>query len=144
MKDTTTIYIEIQANASQRLESVYEALRGLPVGRFVVTISKYKKKRSLSQQGYYFKVIIPAVRQGLIDRGFEADKLDNEATHELLKTKFLKEDLPNEHGEFVTIVKSTTNLSTVDFMAYVEDIYRWSSDFLSVVIPEPNTQQQMF
>lgn len=141
----TKIYIEKYSNGgSVRIKDVYNALETLPAGRFIVTISKYKKKRSLSQNAYYHAIVVPAVRMGLIDMGFDADKLDNESTHELLKAKFLKEDLGNEHGEFVTRIKSTTELSTTDFMNYVDDINRWSIEFLGFSIPEPNTQAEMF
>lgn len=139
------MFIELFANGEAlRLDKVYNALGSLSPGRYEVSISKYKKKRSLSQQGYYFKVVVPAVRDGLIDMGFSPDKLDHEATHELLKAKFLKEDIPNEQGEFVTIIKSTTTLSTIEYTQFLEQIWQWASEFLGIHIPEPNEQTNMF
>lgn len=138
-------YLEKYPDGTWRnFQGLLDALGGLRSGRWVATITRYKKKRSLSQNAYYYGCVIPLVRQGLIDMGFEADKLNNEATHELLKAKFLKEDLGNEQGEFVTVIKSTTQLSTVDFMEYIEQIYQWSSEFLGIVIAAPGEQSEMF
>ena len=141
----TKVFIEIfERGEPLRLDKVYNALGSLSPGRYEVKISKYKKRRSLSQQGYYFKVVVPAVRDGLIDMGFSPDKLDHEATHELLKAKFLKEDIPNEQGEFVTIIKSTTTLSTYEYTQFLEQIWQWAIEFLGIHIASPGEQSEMF
>ena len=63
--------------------------------------------------------------------------------HEILKAKFLhrtKEITNRETSETETIeyAGSTTKLTTIEFGEYVENIQRWASEFLSVIIPDPD------
>lgn len=111
--------------------------------RIVLEVSKYQKQRSLSQNGYYHAVVVPAVKDGLVDAGFSKYSLDNETVHEMLKQKFLKEDIANESGEFITITRSTSTLNTVEFCEYIASIQRWATEFLSIYIPDPMEQSQL-
>lgn len=124
-------------------KAVRNYLNELQEGRYTVNVEKYKKKRSLPQNSYYYGVIIPSVLDGLVDMGFNKHDLSNEVVHEMLKEKFLKHDLGNENGEFVTIVRSTKTLSTSEFMDYIAEIQQWSSSFLGIYIPEPNEQSEL-
>lgn len=121
-------------------KAIKQAVDGLNIGRWVVTIRKYKKSRSNAQNSYYHGIVVNAVRDGLIDMGFAKYSLSNETVHEMLKQKFLKEDMANEDGVYISVTKSTTELSTTDMMNYIDDIIRWSAEFLSIVIPLPNEQ----
>lgn len=124
--------------------ALYEALKSLTEGRWTVVITKAKKKRSLPQNAYYHGVIINEVKQGLIAMGFEPHLLDNEMVHEMLKNKFLKKDVANEEGQFITIVQSTASLSTVEFTEFIEQIQQWAAEFLGIVILSPGEQSEMF
>jgi len=66
--------------------------------------------------------------------------MTNEATHDLIKLKFLKEViLTNEEtGEVVERVKSTTELSTSQFMDFIAEIRIFTNEYFGVDIPEPN------
>lgn len=111
--------------------------------KMVMTLKRYKAKRSLSQNGYYWKVIIASVRQGLIDHGFESCYLDKDSVHALLASKFLKRDIANEAGEFITITLSTADLNKVEFGEYIDAIDRWAIDFLGFNLPLPEQQQNL-
>ena len=112
-----------------------------------IKIKKYRKQRSNKQNSYYHSCVIPFVKDGLINMGFEARLLSNENVHHLLREKFLKEDLSvsdGEHsGEFVTVVKSTTELTTTEFMDYIADIQQWAAEFLGIYIPDPGEQSKI-
>ena len=56
--------------------------------------------------------------------------MTNESTHDLIKLKFLKEIiLANEDtGEVIERVKSTTELSTSQFMDFVAEIRQFTND----------------
>jgi hypothetical protein len=63
----------------------------------------------------------------------------------LLRTKFLSAPLLlNDSGEFIEHIKSTTELSTIDFSNYISDICSWVYEMFNVNIPEPNTQIELF
>ena len=76
--------------------------------------------RSEKQNNYYFGVVVDMLSN---ETGNELEE-----THELLKLRFLK-----PMGK-----KSTTELTTVEFNAFIERIQRWSAQELGCVIPDPN------
>jgi hypothetical protein len=104
-----------------------------------IIVRKKKKTRSLNQNAYYWGVVIPIIKQGLFDLGII---FSHEQCHDLLKFRFLKEDQHLKDGLFVERIKSTTELSTSEFMDYMSDVTRWAAEYLSISIPEPNEQQQ--
>lgn len=119
---------------------IKEAIDGLFDGRYVLSIKKQKRTRSLPQNAFYHGIVVNCVKDGLVGNGFNSCELSNEIVHEMLKSKFLKQDLASESGEFVTIVRSTASLSTTQFMDYIAEIQQWASEFLNIYIPEPGEQ----
>lgn len=113
-------------------------------GKLVMTVKRYKAKRSLNQNSWYHGFIVPAVAQGLIDLGFERSVCGRETVHEMLKEKFLKQDVGNDDGLFITVTRSTTDLNKEEFGEYIDAIDRYCQEFLGFALPTPNTQQQIF
>lgn len=112
--------------------------RRVPVS---LTVQEYKPKRSSPQNRYYFGVVVDLICRALNEGGVEVTR---EGTHELLKLRFLKEDHPiGNDGEFVTMVKSTTELNKEEFDEYLEHCKRFAAEYLNVVIPEPNEQMSI-
>ena len=91
--------------------------------RIELTIRRERHVRSLSQNKYYWGVIIE-----ILSNNFGYDK---EEMHEALKFKFLKK---HEDTDLVT-VGSTAKLSKAEFTEYIDEIIRWSSSEYQVVIP---------
>lgn len=115
--------------------------------RLIIRIKKYRKSRSNKQNAYYWGAVISYVTDGLVDMGFDRHLLSAENVHHMLRDKFLKEDLgitDGDHaGEFVTMVKSTTDLSTTEFMDYIAAIQKYAAEFLGIVIPDPGEQTDL-
>tara|TARA_R110000868_G_scaffold275059_1_gene534731 strand:+ start:47 stop:487 length:441 start_codon:yes stop_codon:yes gene_type:complete len=107
-----------------------------------ITVAKKKKKRSNPQNAFYWGVVVPIVKNGLLEIGY---KLSNERTHDFLKERFLKEDLANEEtGEVIgSISRHTSELTTSQFMEYLAEIQQFSAEFLGVQIPDPNEQSTL-
>lgn len=127
-------------------KGLVEDLHRLEGKQLVLTIERKKKTRSNLQNRYYWGQVIPIVRSGLIDAGWEREKVNNsEVVHELLKSMFCpKKEVINEHtGEVLELPPTTTGLTTTGMMDYFADIQRWSSEFLGIYIPEPNEQTMM-
>lgn len=113
-----------------------EQFEGMDV---VLTVEKKKKGRSLEQNAYYWGIVVPMVREGLREAGWEIGT--NSEAHELMKRMFLKQEVVNkETGETMETTGSTTKCSTVDMMEYFADIQKWASEFLGLYIPDPNEQ----
>ena len=109
----------------------------LPDGKFLLT-AKSIKHRSLPQNGYYWSVCVPMVKDGLRDIGYKEVKT-NEDAHEVLKHLFLKKKISNGIEEII-LAGSTSELKTVEFNNFLEEIWQWASTYLGVVIPKPNQQ----
>jgi len=125
------ITIENQAYFKGRLKELKD-------GRVEIIVKPYHAKRSNLQSRYYWGVVIPLIRDALQDLGNE---LDADLTHELLKGKFNAQMVHDAHGEVIgDIGGSTTEMSKVDFMAYLDKITRFAAEYLSIVIPLPETQ----
>jgi hypothetical protein len=103
----------------------------------VIKIEKFKKKRSTQQNRFYYGVIIPIVQNCLKEAGHI---MTNESTHDLIKLKFLKETLfVNETtGEVIERIKSTTELSTSQFMDLLAEINNFTFEYFGVILPSPN------
>jgi hypothetical protein len=116
-----------------------ESLNGKEVS---IILDKNTKKRSNNQNAYYHGVVLPIVKAGLIDAGFENYR-NNEQVHDLLKFRFLKTNESNTDGEFIERIKSTSELSTSQFMDFIAEVQQWATEFLNVYIPEPNENLEL-
>ena len=104
----------------------------------VLSLENKKRKRSLHQNNFYWGVVIPIVKQGLIDVGYRVTIDD---THDYIKTNFIKKELVNENtGEILPSIGSTTELTTTEFMDLIAEIQQWAAEYLNVEIPDPNEQ----
>ena len=129
------------------VEKFCDTIACLPDGFYTDRIEKVFGKRSGRQNKYYWGVIVPAVRDGLKDVGYDCDSLDE--CHGFLKNKFIKlkgrkrKRLINKTtGEvkYISVVKSTRKLSTNEFNEYFESIIQFAAEYLSIVIPYPNEE----
>lgn len=107
-------------------------------GDYVITIEKAKKKRSLEQNRYYHGVIVPLVKEWLIDAGW---RVTTSQVHEYLKENFNIIEITNEvSGEILKTIGSTSEMTTSQMMDYFAKITQWAAEYLNVQIPAPNEQ----
>jgi hypothetical protein len=116
---------------------IKDAIQTFEGKQIVIKIEKAKKKRSTQQNRFYYGVIIPIVQNCLKEAGHV---MTNESTHDLIKLKFLKETLfVNETtGEVIERIKSTTELSTSQFMDLLAEINNFTFEYFGVSLPSPN------
>lgn len=107
-------------------------------GKEVVLSFKIKRRtRSVEQNGYYWKVVVPMVMEAINSYGNE---FDEQETHEFLKAKFNTKEVEVVPDNFIEVPRSTSRLDTKEFMTYVERIQQFASVMLGVYIPGPNEQ----
>lgn len=92
-------------------------------GLVEVVVRKRVKKRTDEQNAYYWAVVIPILAQHF---GYNEEEM-----HVALRLKFLRRE-----GELAT-ARSTTELSTIEFVDYVDRIVVWAAMEYEVVIPPP-------
>ena len=97
-------------------EYFQHAINQFKTGDYItITLTNKRPKRTVSQNNYYWGAVLPNIAQ-------ETGEYDLDALHELFKGKFLaKETIETPWGE-VTKVKSTAELSVLEFSEYIEKI----------------------
>jgi hypothetical protein len=107
----------------------------------VITIEKRKKKRSNNQNAFYW-LVIDIMRDGF--NNTLGENVGVQEVHEFLKNRFLFKEIVNENiGEVVKMPKSTTELSTIEFEEYLDNIRAFGLEFLGITIPYPNDQVEL-
>jgi hypothetical protein len=94
-------------------------------GKFILEIKKSKNVRSLSQNRFYWGVVLPIMSDFF---GYS-----NEEMHQICATTYLRYE--KDGKEFT---KSTTKLDTKEFETYIEKIRQWAMSEYGVHIPTPN------
>lgn len=129
----------VEGGKIQNPKAIKTLIEALKDGKYKFEISSLNT-RSLSQNSYYWLILTDYIQPALYNAGW-ADIKTKEAAHEFVADLFLKVKIINENTlEEKIRVKSTTELNKEDFNIYLEDIRRWSSEYLSTVVPEPNQQ----
>lgn len=113
-----------------------EAFNQLKDGKHLITI-KDLRKRSIHQNNYYWGVIVPTIRKGLYDAGYD-DVQTNDDAHQVLKYVLNKKEIINKQtGEMIHVAGSTAKLSISEFNNFIERICKWAAEYLGIIIPSP-------
>lgn len=108
----------------------------------IMTLEKKKKKRSLNQNRYWWKILVPIVQQGLNDVGIFCPTPEH--AHDVIKLQFLsREEVNQKTGETLKVLGTTTTLSTSEFMDLISEVQAFGAEFLGVTIPSPNEQLEL-
>ena len=105
-------------------------IRGLRNGEAELIVRKAFRKRSNKANAYYWGIVLPLISD-------EIGILIHEETHELLKSLFLKKGVDYK-GKRFEVIRSTTDLSKMEFEDYLEKIRKWAQIELNLKIPLPN------
>jgi hypothetical protein len=122
---------------------IADVIKSFEGQNIIISIEKRRKKRSNNQNSYYWSVIIPYIQEGFTNVFGEYFSIQE--CHEALKGRFLFKELINEEsGELIRMPKSTTELTTVEMELYHDQIRLFATEFLSIEIPLPNSQTELF
>ena len=143
MKTNLIIQLDQQGKVIAGRRKLMQALQSLSGQRVLLTIEKYKRKRTSSQNRYLHGVVFPMLQQRLLDLGWK-EAVSIEWVKDLIKYQFLKMETVNEKtGEVITSVRATSSLTTSEMMDFIADIQQWSAETLELYIPDPNEQIQL-
>lgn len=102
-------------------------LQEFPDGEYVIQVKKNRPVRSLNANKYYHAILnIIAVSTGHT----------HEELHEAMKLKFNCSVIFFPKGGSQMVGKSTSDLDTKEFAAYVNQVKKWALDEFSIIIPE--------
>lgn len=118
------------------IRALFDSLKD---GKHLIEVSG-ADKRSNRQNNYYWMMLTQYLQPALYAEGWAHIKTKEDA-HEFISDLFLKVKVINETtGEVKERVRSTTELNKEDFNVYLEEIWRWAAEYLSIAIPAPNEQ----
>jgi hypothetical protein len=132
----------IQFVHALRMQEELSTWDGKPV---VVTVEKRKSKRSSQQNRYLWGVLYAAAREAFIDAGNYGISVED--IHDFFKSRYLRngqEVVIPKTGEVLDMPPSTTKLSTGEMMEYIMEIQKFLAEYFSVVIPDPETQSELY
>ena len=137
------VIIHIANKKVINMEEFRKAFNQLKDGKHLVTV-KDMRRRSVPQNAYYWGVVVPMVRKGLYEAGFDAVRTNDDA-HEIIKHIHLKKRIVSKQtGEVIDTARSTTELSMPEFNEFLEHVCRWAVEYLGIVIPSPHQQLAEF
>jgi hypothetical protein len=110
-------------------EDFYAQIQRLEGSEIDLTLEKHKSTRSMSQNKYYWSVIVKMISD---ETGYSTDE-----AHEIIKAKFL-EDRAKIGNEWIAFSRSTAGLKTSEFEELMTEIREWASVTLNLMIPLPN------
>lgn len=142
MKKTTITTSVIQGKFKRNRYMVLKLIRLFEGKNLVLTFERESKKRSNSQNAYYWGVIVPLVQEGIYNEWGEYQ--NKEEVHEMLKYNCNYEEKVNERtGEIIRSAKSTADNTTTMQEDCHEKCRRLAKDFFNVDIPLPNEDLTM-
>jgi hypothetical protein len=122
--------------------AVKKFFTGLQDGRYFVT-AKSLKRRSIPTNSF-LHVIFTMLVEPLREAGWNNIRTMEDAK-EFIKALFLTVTERNEKtGEEIKRVRHTSELNQEEANQLIDEIYQWSAEYLSYVIPEPRKQMQLF
>lgn len=143
----TVQYGHIEMNGKQKVLKVHNQKRLLadiqdfPLCEIELTIKK-RGKRTNQANRYYRGVIVMEIVHDFKSRGIQ---MDAEQVHEFLKLHFNKKYIHSDDGEVIgEYGGSTADMSKPEFNEYLDSIIQWCAEKLSLIIPPPNTQTELF
>lgn len=112
-----------------------EFCKRFPGKQWILKLVRRRAKRSSNQNAFYWGVVVHSIRMGLLNLGHDLNK---DEVHAFLKQKFNSVQVVNGDGVVEDFPGSTATLNKVQFGEYLEKIFQWSAEYLSITIPSPD------
>lgn len=141
MENKVTYYSMVEKGhlATDCRWAIAEVLRSLTGKVVEITIREKKKIRSLSQNAYYFGVVLPPLVNLFKSWG---NNVNAEQVHEYLKAEVgkLTETLVMPDDNTKKIILSSADLTTIAFEEYLTKVRMWAAEW-DVFIPLPHESE---
>jgi hypothetical protein len=129
----------INGNLQRNRNLIVNVIRSFEGKEIELSFSRPKKERSNKQNSHYWGFVLPIVQTGLMDATGELRSVENIHYRILLPMFAPEAEISNKHtGEIITEKLSSSEMSTIQFMAYMQEIQKWGAEFLGIDIPDPN------
>jgi len=145
-----TFYGKVDQNGTITLpKRIRKEVAKMFTGKAIEVIFRRKKKhRTTSQNSYYWAVVVPMILEEFVNLGNDlqvGNKEHTELVHGMLKDMFLlAKEVTDADGVAIKLHPTTKDLTTFEFMEYLEKVCQFAAERLQLVIPAPETQGEFW
>ena len=126
-------------NLKRNRKFIADAIKSFSGKEIEIIIKRKYKQRSTVQNAFYWGITLPFFQQLFHEAWGEIRPI--EEIHEILKATCNYTEIPNPTtGEVQRIPKSTTELTTSEWMDFELQMDQFARDFFNATLPRPNEQ----
>lgn len=115
---------------------IAKSIKAFEGAEITLTIEKKYNKRSNNQNAFYWGVLLPIIANLLKDA--TGHYFSQEEAHDVLKSNCNYKELVSEStGEITKIPLSTTELTTLEWLEFIEKVEHFVFDYFNVNLPKP-------
>ena len=131
--------VDENGNLKKNRKFIADAIKSFSGKEIEITIKRKYKQRSTLQNAFYWSVTLPFFQELIKEAWSEIRPI--EEIHEILKATCNYSEIVNPAtGEVQRIPKSTTELTTSEWMDYELKMEQFAMDFFNATLPKPNQQ----
>jgi hypothetical protein len=124
--------------------AIFKAIQIFEGKELEITLSRPKRKRSNSQNSYWWGVVVPIYHKLFTEAGHACD---HNGAHYLL-CDLIRENYPDTvlfdevliNDTYVKRTKGTSELTKSEFMSLIAEAQQLASEWFGAYIPDPNEQ----
>lgn len=116
------------AGTKGNLSDIGETLSKLRDGEYVIEVVRNRPIKSLSQSRYLFGYVY---KEMAIVAGHSAEEL-----HEMMKYKFLSQNIEMKNGVWSTFIGSTKNMDSAQMTLFINQVKQWAEKYLNIKFAE--------
>jgi hypothetical protein len=104
-------------------------------GMYRIEVTRYRRRRSDRQNRFYWPCMVKPFGDFLREQGEGVTDLE---AHEILKSRFLRKTITDpKTGTMMDYTRSTTELDTAEFNAYLDMCSAWLANMFGFIMPDP-------
>ncbi len=137
IKPTGQLHIVHRKNFDQELANMARSDRDIPVE---IEVTKRKNHKTLSQNAYYWAVLVTMVQERLED--LYGEKFNKQQVHYewLMEACGQKEIVNVDTGEIKYINERLSKFGKGKMIEYIDECIKWCHESLEITIPAPTEQ----
>ena len=131
--------VDENGNLKRNRKFIADAIKSFSGKEIEIIIKRKYKQRSTMQNAFYWGITLPFFQNLFHDAWGEIRSI--EEIHEILKATCNYTEIPNPAtGEVQRIPRSTTELTTSEWMDFELQMEQFARDFFNATLPKPNEQ----
>ena len=130
----TELIVDMSSDREKRL--IVDKVRTLQ-GVWRIAFTRHRPRRTDRQNRYYWPCFVQPFAEFLREQG---EEMTDDGAHMLMRAKFLHQTVKDRRtGKMIgATIRSTTELTTVEFNDYLDRCAHWLLDMFRIEVPDPD------